>query len=154
MGTRHQGPPDEVRALDVYIKLMRATNAVSQRIHAHLREDDLTTSQFAVLEALDHLGPLTQHQLCEKLLTSGGNLTLVVQNLERRGLIARARPSENRRVVRVSLTPEGRALAQKVFARHARAVARDFDRLAPEEQEALGHLLRKLGRDRAKDPTA
>jgi MarR family 2-MHQ and catechol resistance regulon transcriptional repressor len=152
MGTRHDGPPEEVRALDVYIKLMRAAHAVSGRIHAHLKEDGLTTGQFAVLEALAHLGPLSQRDLCAKLLTSGGNLTLVVKNLERRGLVRRSRPAHNRRLMMVELTPAGRRLVDAVFPRHARAVVADFAVLPADEQEMLARLLRKLGRPEPKDP--
>ncbi len=146
MGTRYAGPPDEVRALDTYIKLMRAAQAVSVRIHEHLRHVDLTLSQFGVLEALLHLGPLSQRDLCLKLLQSGGNMTAVVQNLERRGLVARARDPENRRLVIVRLTPGGRRLVERVFPVHARIVAQDFGVLSPEEQHALGALLKRLGR--------
>ena len=145
MGTRHDGPPREVRALDTYIKLIRASNAVSQRIHAHLRDHDLTLSQFGVLEALDHLGPLAQRDLCRKLLQSGGNMTLVVVNLEKRGLIRRERPAENRRLVVVRLTPAGRRLIRRVFPRHAAIVADDLAVLSAAEQRELSRLLKKLG---------
>ena len=146
MGTRHHGPADEVRALDTYIKLMRAANAVSGRIHGHLRDADLTVSQFAVLEAIHHLGPLAQRDLCTKLLQSGGNMTLVVANLEKRGLVRRERPAENRRLVVVHPTPRGRRLIRKVFPRHARAVAEDLSVLTASEQKELARLLKKLGR--------
>ena len=96
MGTHHQGPLHEIRALDAYIKLMRAAESISARIHRHLQEADLTVGQFAVLEALFHLGPLYQRDLCEKLLKSGGNITMVVDNLEKRGLVTRQRPEHNR----------------------------------------------------------
>ena len=146
MGTRHAGPAREVRALDTYIKLIRASNAVSHRIHAHLREDGLTLSQFGVLEALHHLGPLAQRDLCTKLLQSGGNMTLVVVNLEKRGLVKRERPPENRRLVVVRLTPAGRRLIRRVFPRHARIVADELAVLGASEQRELARLLKKLGR--------
>lgn len=146
MGTRHQGPPDEVRALDLYIKLMRAAQAVSERAHRHLAEAGLTVSQFAVLEALHHLGPLAQRDLCTKLLLSGGNMTVVVRNLERRGLVSRARDPRNRRLMIVDLTPAGRRLIARRFPVHAAAVAREAAVLSAREQEELAGLLRRLGR--------
>lgn len=145
MGTRHGGVAREVRALDTYIKLIRASNAVSHRIHAHLRDDGLTVSQFAVLEALYHLGPLPQRDLCKKLLQSGGNMTLVAANLEKRGLVNRKRPPENRRLVIVRLTPAGRRLIRRVFPRHAEIVAEDLGVLNAPEQRELSRLLKKLG---------
>jgi MarR family 2-MHQ and catechol resistance regulon transcriptional repressor len=111
----------------------------------HLRRDDLTVGQFAVLEALHHLGPLAQRDLCTKLLTSGGNLTLVVANLEKRGLVERERPPENRRLQVVRLTAAGRRLIRRIFPRHAKVVAEDFSVLTAPEQEQLARLLKKLG---------
>jgi MarR family 2-MHQ and catechol resistance regulon transcriptional repressor len=136
---------DAERALDAYVKLMRAAHAVSARIHAHLRDAELTVGQFGVLEALLHLGPTSQRDLCAKLLTSGGNLTLVVANLEKRGLVRRERPPENRRLVVVHLTSAGRRLIRRLFPRHAEIVAQDFATLTATEQTELARMLKKLG---------
>ena len=72
---------DEQRALGAYGKLMRAAESVTACLDAGLRRAGLTTSQFAVLETLHHLGPLCQGELAEKILKSSGNLTTVVDNL-------------------------------------------------------------------------
>jgi MarR family 2-MHQ and catechol resistance regulon transcriptional repressor len=152
MGTHHKGPAHEVRALDAYIKLMRAAESVSARIHHHLQEADLTVGQFAVLEALHHLGPLFQRDLCEKLLKSGGNITMVVDNLEKRAFVRRERPASNRRLVEVHLTPAGRRAIQGVFPQHAGIVAEEFSVLTIDEQEALGRLCKKLGRQGSGEP--
>jgi len=145
MPNRHTGPPREVLALDAYVKLVRAAESVTRRLQARLTEAGLTTSQFGALEALWHLGPLCQRELGEKLLKSGGNITMVVGNLERRGLVERRRDPRDRRVARVHLTPEGEALIRGLFPEHAAAVAEQFGALAPAEQEELGRLCRKLG---------
>src|SRR5882672_9557680 len=118
MGSHHQGPPHEVAALDAYIKLMRAAESVTARSHVVL-PDAITFTQFAALEALYHLGPLCQSELAAKLLKSGGNLTLVVGNLERAGLVARERGTTDRRFVRVALTPKGRKVITALFPKIA-----------------------------------
>ena len=146
MGTRHQGPEEEVRALGAYVKLMRAAESTSARLGGLLAEAGLTDGQFGVLEALYHLGSLHQRELGEKLLRSRGNITVVVDNLERRGLVRRQRQAEDRRCVAVHLTPEGQRLIRAVFPRHAAQVARTLAVLTPAEQEELGRLCRKLGR--------
>ena len=105
MGSHHHGPKAEVAALDAYIKLMRAAESVTARAHLVL-PDGVTITQFAALEALYHRGPLIQSELAAKLLRSGGNLTLVVVNLERDGLITRERTAADRRFVKVALTPK------------------------------------------------
>jgi len=146
MGTRYQGTPAEVRALDAFIKLVRAADSVSSRIHRHLDAAQLTASQFGVLEAVYHLGPLTQRDLAQKLLKSGGNMTLVIDNLEKRQLVKRDRQSDDRRCILVQLTEQGRTLIQEVFPRHVAAIAQEMRVLSAAEQEELGRLCRRLGK--------
>jgi MarR family 2-MHQ and catechol resistance regulon transcriptional repressor len=145
MGTRYRGTPDEIRALDAFIKLQRAADALGSRVHAHLAADDLTVSQFGVLEALLHLGPMCQRDIGLKLLRSGGNITLVVDNLEKRGLARRERSVENRKFVTVHLTDEGRRLVRRVFPRHVQAVVREMEALSPREQETFARLAKAAG---------
>ena len=146
MPTHFEGDAREVRALDAYIKLSRASGTLDARLATNLARLGLTTGQLGVMEALMHLGPLTQSELGRKLLRSGGNVTTVIDNLERRGLVARKRNPEDRRVVTVALTGAGSRLIGKVFPPHARAVAHSMEALTPAEQEELGRLCRKLGR--------
>ncbi len=147
MGTEHQGPAEERRALDAYVKFVRAYDTIDSRLRNGLREEGLTVSQLGVLEALMHIGPMVQSELAEKLLTSPSNLTTVLDNLERDGLVRRQRSTEDRRQVEVSLTADGRELIEDVFPRHAERITRLFGALDPEEQDELGSLCRKLGRD-------
>jgi MarR family 2-MHQ and catechol resistance regulon transcriptional repressor len=146
MPTHFAGNPREVRALDVYIKLSRASGTIDGLLAANLARLGLTTGQLGVMEALMHLGPLTQGNLGRKLLRSAGNVTTVIDNLERRKLVARTRNREDRRVVTVDLTKAGRRLIEKVFPVHAHAVAQVMEVLSATEQEELGRLCRKLGR--------
>lgn len=146
MGIRYKGTKAENRALDAYIKLVRASESVVGRLGQNLRaEDDLTLSQFGVLEALMHLGPMCQRELGVKILKSSGNVTMVVDNLEKRGLVARRRSVEDRRVTEVDLTAKGRALIKGIFPRHAAEITAEMGRLTAAEQKQLGALCRKLG---------
>jgi MarR family 2-MHQ and catechol resistance regulon transcriptional repressor len=146
MGIRYKGTKAENRALDAYIKLVRASESVVGRLGQNLRaEDDLPLSQFGVLEALMHLGPMCQRELGVKILKSSGNVTMVVDNLEKRGLVARRRSVEDRRVTEVDLTAKGRALIKGIFPRHAAEITAEMGRLTAAEQKQLGALCRKLG---------
>src|SRR5580704_9532739 len=149
MPTHFKGKADQVRALDTYIKLSRASGTIDARLAANLARFGLTSGQLGVLEALMHLGPLSQGELGRKLLRSGGNVTTVIDNIERRGLVVRTRNLEDRRVVTVDLTKVGRRLIERVFPQHARAVAQAMATLTAGEQEELGRLCRKLGRGAA-----
>lgn len=145
MGTKYQGSPEEMRALDSYIKLTRASESVFHRTTAHLFAHGLTTSQFAALEALYHLGTLSQVELAKKVLKSTGNMTLVLQNLEKRGLVCRERNKDDQRYVHVSMTDAGRELIERLLPGHVRGIVDAMDVLTPEEQATLGRLCRKLG---------
>jgi MarR family 2-MHQ and catechol resistance regulon transcriptional repressor len=137
-------PENQRRALNVYVKLMRATNTATSKIHEHLKEDNLTVSQFGVIEALYHLGPLSQSELGEKILKSNANLTTVVDSLEKKTLVERKRSDQDRRTVMVYLTELGRELIAKVFPRHAKVVTKELGFLTDKEKDALEKLLRKF----------
>lgn len=137
--------PATVAAVRAYVKLMRAQRGVVARLEPALAACALTLTQLGVLEAVLHLGPLPHRELGRKLLTSPANLTDVVDKLEKRGLVIRVRAEQDRRQVRVELTPAGRALIEDIFPRHAADIAHAMGGLTPTELESLGHLLRKLG---------
>jgi MarR family 2-MHQ and catechol resistance regulon transcriptional repressor len=151
MATHFKGDPREVRALDAYIKLSRASGTIDARLATNLARLGLTTGQLGVMEALMHLGSLSQGELGRKLLRSGGNVTTVIDNLERRKLVARTRNRDDRRVVTVDLTKAGRRMIEKVFPAHTRALTQAMETLTAAEQEELGRLCRKLGRGAARE---
>lgn len=145
MGTHFKGTKAETRALDVYIKLRRAVNRLNTRESALMRDAGLTESQFGVLEALDHLGPLCQRELAEKILKSAGNLTTVIDNLERRDLVERRRERTDRRVVTVHLLPAGRDLVGEVMPRNVAMLVEFFSVLKAGEQQEFAAMCRRLG---------
>ena len=145
MGTHYRGKPEAMMALDAYIKLVRAAESVIARVH-RATACDLTVSQFGVMEALLHLGPMHQRMLGAKLLKSGGNVTMVIDNLERRGLVERRRDQKDRRYVSVHLTPAGRTLITDLFPRHVESIRSEMNALSGEEQATLGRLCRTIGR--------
>ena len=143
--TLYKGTRDEVRALGTFVKLVRAAESVTTRIHQHLIDAGLTVSQFGVLEALYHIGPLSQVNIAKKVLKSSGNITMVIDNLEKSGLVKRERKKDDRRYYIVQLTDEGRKLIGSIFPRHAVKIMEEMMILSSTEQETLGNLCRKLG---------
>jgi MarR family 2-MHQ and catechol resistance regulon transcriptional repressor len=146
MPIRFSGTPAEVRTLDTFIKLTRCTAALLARLAQRATIDDLTPSQFAVLEALYHLGPLTQGEVSAKVLKSVSNMTTVIDHLERDGYVSRLRDAQDRRVIYIHLTDVGEAKLETVFPQHVAALVDEFSILSQSEQEALGDLCRKLGK--------
>ncbi len=149
MPTHYQGSEQEIRALDAYIKLSRAAESVSIAINSHLHHYQLTVSQFGVMEAVYHLGPLQIGELGQKILKSSGNMTLVIDNLQKRDLIERRQKEDDRRCTAIHLTEAGTALIEQIFARHVAQVVETFAVLSPEEQTELGELCRRLGRQQS-----
>ncbi len=133
------------RALAAYVKLMRASESVHAAAVRSLAEYELSPSQFAVLEALHHVGPMVLSELARKVLKTGGNLTMVVDNLEKRGLARRVPSKEDRRYIRVEATEAGKRLMRAIFPRHAKRLTELMGVLTAGEQEELGSLCRKLG---------
>jgi MarR family 2-MHQ and catechol resistance regulon transcriptional repressor len=146
MPTRFFGTPAEVRTLDTFIKLTRCTNALLARLAKRATLDNLTPSQFAVLEALYHLGSLTQGEVSDKVLKSVSNITTVIDNLERDGFVRRERDAQDRRVIHIQLTEAGKKEMEAVFPQHVAALVDEFSVLSESEQETLGYLCRKLGK--------
>lgn len=145
MGTHYRGRPQEVRALDAYIRLMRGANSVLSRLMRRLLAQGLTENQFGVLEILLHLRPRSPGELKAKLLTTGGNITMILDHLEKRGLVTRRRDAEDGRRITVNLTPDGRRLIVRVFPGHVAAIVAEMSVLEASEQEMLGKLCRRLG---------
>jgi MarR family 2-MHQ and catechol resistance regulon transcriptional repressor len=147
MPSRYNGTPDEVLALNTLIKLNRSVNALSSHLIPLIHKDfGITESQFAVLEALYHLGPLSQGQLCQKILRSGSNLTTVVDNLERNNLVRRERDVEDRRVQIVTLTAQGKEVIEAALPEHIARVSQVMSVLTADEQAELGRICLKLGK--------
>ena len=105
----------------------------------------MTITQFGVLEAILHKGPLGQRELSRKVLTSAGNMTDLVDKLESAWFRTRAPAESDRRAVHVELTPAGSDLIGPLFARHAGDIADAMAALNGEELRHLSDLLRRLG---------
>ena len=146
MPTHFTGSRAERRTLDTFIKLTRCTNSLFMRLTERNTLGDITPSQFAVLEALYHLGSMTQGEVSTKVLKSGSNMTTVIDNLERDGLVKRERDAQDRRVIHVHLTEAGSGKVEAVLPGHIAALVEEFSVLSATEQSKLGELCKKLGK--------
>ena len=145
MGTHYNGSKKEMRALDSYIKLMRAADTINSAVNLSLSKFGLTESQFNVLDALYHLGPLSQKELGYKLLKSGGNITMVIDNLERDAYVERRRGTEDRRIFSVHLTKKGKRRLEGILPVQVNFLTSEMNRLSKAEQIELQRLCKKIG---------
>jgi MarR family transcriptional regulator, 2-MHQ and catechol-resistance regulon repressor len=132
-------------ALSMWVKLARASQTFGKLTQKHIHSFELTEPQFGVLECLVHVGPLTLGELSRKHLVSGGNMTCVVDNLEKEGLVERIPSKTDRRAITVQLTQKGKNLIESIFVQHAEYVTEIASVLTEDEQERLSVLLKKLG---------
>ena len=145
MGTHYKGTKKETGALNVYIKLIRAAESLRSRVISSLSKSGLTESQFGVLDALYYLGPLNQRELGIKIMKSGGNITMVVDNLEKQGLVRRERGVRDRRLFTVHLTKQGTDLIEKIFPDILKSIINKTAVLTEEEQAELQRMCRMIG---------
>src|SRR5258706_5821536 len=130
----------------VFRVLWKAARAVEAYAGTSVSGLEMCGSDFAVLEALLHKGPLPVNEIGKKVLLTSGSVTVAVDRLETKGLVERRAHGTDRRTRVVHLTKSGRRLITRAYADHAA----DMERLAPasltkEERRTLIRLLEKIG---------
>lgn len=129
----------------VWLVLAKAAQSLETHARLSIQAAGVGLSDFAVLEALLHKGPLPVNTVGSKVLLTSGAMTAVVDRLENKGLVARADDPKDRRARLVKLTPIGRRLVTRAFAAHTKDMERAAAGLSGSERESLIGLLRKLG---------
>ena len=108
-------------------------------------EEGLTLGQFAVLEVLHSKGDLPVGVVRDRILSSVGTISVIIRNLEQRGLVRRLPDPGDRRVCLLRITPEGEKLILKVVPRNNEMIQQAFSPLTAEEQAELLRLMKKMG---------
>lgn len=130
------------------IALSRSLQIIHKQSEMLFREYHLTYAQFTVLEALYHKGDLTIKTLIETVLSTSGNMTVVIRNLEKQGLIKKISHPEDKRSYIIQLTTDGLKLIQIVFKKHMTLVESSMVGLSHEDKKTIIELLKKLRGDK------
>ena len=130
----------------IRLVLGRAAKAIEKVDRASIAGTGLNASDFSILEALLHKGPLPINTIGEKVLLTSGSMTAAANRLQRRGLVERVRDPADGRRFHLHLTPAGRRLIEAAYAKHAGNLDNIAAVLSPEERSELVRLLKKLGR--------
>ena len=146
------GGQDVEQALKLWVVLSRAFDAMQGHAAADIARHGLTITEFGVMEALYHKGPLLLGEVQRKILVTSGGVTYLVDRLVAKGLVERRRCPTDRRAAYAALTPEGEALIREIFPQHAAAIDRALGGLNAEQREQATALLRTLGRHAADVP--
>ncbi|MBU3191825.1 MarR family transcriptional regulator [Clostridium bowmanii] len=130
--------------LKTLIALSRCTQNVHKTEYKTIKEGGLTVSQFAVLEILYHKGDLKVCEIIERILSTGGNMTVVIDNLVKVNLVKRCTHPKDRRVNLISITEEGKSVMRDIFPKHLENINEIFSNLTSQEKINLIGLLKKL----------
>jgi MarR family 2-MHQ and catechol resistance regulon transcriptional repressor len=130
--------------LKLVIALSRTHLSFGRALQIFLNEYGLTPAQFGVLEALYHLGEMRICELIDKTLSTSGNMTVVIRNLEKEGLVERKTNPDDKRAFNIALTLKGEAVIKVAFEAHLVLINQFFSNLEGEEKIALQRLLKKV----------
>ena len=129
----------------LWLVLMKAHRSVARHAQRSIAAHDIGLSDFGILEALLHKGPMLVNEIGRRIQLTSGSITTAVDRLEARGLVERSADPGDRRVKKVALTRSGRALITRIFDKHKADLAAAADGLTRAERETLIALLKKLG---------
>jgi MarR family transcriptional regulator, 2-MHQ and catechol-resistance regulon repressor len=131
--------------IHLWLILWKAFRAMEAHANRSIAGTGLCQSDFGVLEALLHKGPLPAKALGEKVLLTSGSMTAAIDRLAQRGWVIRCDDPADRRSRIVQLTAEGRKTIQSLFAGHESDMEQAVAGLSHAERIELIDLLRKLG---------
>ena len=129
----------------IRLVLWKAAKAVDRVDRDSIRQTGLTLSDFAIMEALLHKGPLPINQIGERVLLSSGSMTAAVNRLEKAGHVQRIQDPSDGRSFYVYLTKTGRHIVSRAFKRHAQNLEKAASALTADERVELVRLLKKIG---------
>ena len=139
-------PAEDCSGVHVWLILMKAHAALLAHAQQSMRETELCDSDFFVLEALLHKGPLPVNTIGQKVRLTSGSISIAVDRLVRRKLAERQASLRDKRVRLVQLTEDGRRLIEAAFAKHSAALETATSGLTETERSHLVRLLKKLGK--------
>ena len=141
--------PEDMPGVYIWLILMKAFHAVHGYAAGSFLPHGLGDSDFRVLEALLHKGPLPVNAIGPKVFLTPGSISTAVDRLYERGLVTRTESGADRRVRVVDLTPEGRRLIRQIFSAHAKDMEKLAEVLTASERVQLVNALKKLGKHAA-----
>jgi len=135
----------ETSSAALWVVLARAYRSMAAFVEHSIAALDIGLSDFMILEALLHRGPLTMSELCEAALITNASMTAAIDRLEERAFVERVADKQDRRVRRVQLTAQGTALIKRLYARHERDLDEVMSAVLPAERAELRRGLKAIG---------
>lgn len=130
--------------IKVIINLYKTLNIFDRATIKLLIDFDLSIGQFSVLETLLHQGDMCVGEAQERVLTTSGNIALIIKNLEARGLITKQTHPDDKRKSILSLSSAGKELIKRAFPVNEAMIDKKLDFLDESEKKALIATLKKI----------
>ncbi|MEH7238698.1 MarR family winged helix-turn-helix transcriptional regulator [Bacillus sp. JJ1562] len=127
-----------------FLILMQTSRALQERIRDEMLKNNLSITEFSVLEVLFHKGIQTIQQIGKSVLITSGSMTYIIDKLEQKGLLKRSACPDDRRAIHVSLTDAGSEIMNKIMPEHEDYVDSIFDSLNSQEVDILVGLLKRV----------
>lgn len=131
--------------LKILIALHRTINKIDKKTIKLANNSGLTFGQFMVLEALYSKGDMSIGEVMDKILSSVGTISVIVNNLVKAGYVEKIPYVEDKRVTMLHLTDDGRGVIEKVIPENYEMIAESFSMLTEDEKESLLLILKKIG---------
>lgn len=133
-------------SLHLFIALSRASEWIHSHSDRSIKQNDLTRTEFGVLDLLYHKGPQPIQQICGKVLMSSGNITYVLDKLEKKHFVRRRASTEDRRLIFAEITDRGTQFFEEIFPKHVEVIEAAVGGLDEDEKQVATRLLKKLGK--------
>jgi MarR family transcriptional regulator, 2-MHQ and catechol-resistance regulon repressor len=129
----------------IRLVLWKTAQAVTRIDQLSIKETGLGLSDFSIMEALMHKGPLQIGEIGEKVLLTSGSMTAAINRLEKSGYVKRMKDTEDGRCYYVALTKSGQKVIGAAYAKHERNLEKVVAVLSSDEKAELVTLLKKIG---------
>lgn len=136
---------EDRRNLKPMIALFKSHQSLSRIIKEDIKKYDFDLNEFAVIEVIYHYNCLRVSEINEKVLVNSSSLTYILDKLVNKGLIQRVKDQDDKRVIIIEITNEGKKLGDEIFPKHYQMLNNIFDVITDDERVILTNLLKKIG---------
>ncbi|MFU0790492.1 MAG: MarR family transcriptional regulator [Virgibacillus proomii] len=133
-------------SLKAFVVLVKASKALQERMMQDIKNYGMKTSEFTILETLYHKGKQTVREISESVLIKTGSITYVIDKLEQKGLLKRQHCQEDRRVVYIDITNEGKKLMDEIFPKHQKIMEDLFAGISDQQKQTVINILKTVGK--------
>src|SRR5690625_3502999 len=133
-------------ALKAFVVIMKSSKTLEEIIKKDISSHGMKSSDFAVLEALYHKGSQTVRDISNAVLINTGSITYVIDKLEKKDYVKRRHCQEDRRVVYIDITEQGKKLMDEIFPKHQQVIEELFSNVTEEEKKTVIDVLKRVGK--------